>query len=979
MANKLLKVYSAFGGIDSRTNTLLMDPRTFRRGAKNFRYNFQDELQNSNGFQRKDQSTKGRNLFEYKYTDVNTGESKSQVLSVETDGKLYRKISDNLKWTTHTGFVSYSFYYDEVADNFKLALNPSVGSATITTVSLTTTMAQLATALNLIAGVVVTIVDDDGTAVVASTKLAYLMDCVIADTTFSLNGSWSWFEVPYLDSATTVPFPTTRDNYSSSSYKGISSQNLNNCCYITDGLFPMKYDGKAVYRAGVPKVVLNPLIPNGSPVDPNGYNENITGINIETVLSPTEHSLDPGVYYYKYRFGMIDYNGAAYYGNIVNLTDEDLGVTVPPRNAVTAGGTGADGALVVAANTTLAGPGPYNYTNITVNAGVTLNIAGFTVRYNGMLTDNGAIIGQGHTPKISNKGLKYGKDFGVAAAKVVSYNSGTKTITVVAGHNIRVGMCVRQISRVDMGGVDPQVEASSTSKITFYAKVSAVTATTIVLEQVACDSGTDIYSSFFTGQIINAFYTQENYENHLSANYYDGFQISPQPPGIFLQIFSTVKDAGQFSTYYHIYDMPVPYTDGDIATFYDDDRGGANTFVGPFDTELDESLNGDLPRACSFLSQWQNQLVQGGRPLAPELLLDTTLTTAKYPSIYNFANPTFLCQTALDNISVYTESYLCDFQSFYWNDPLAPEGFPQSGLNEQRIDTPDNDVISGFIANKDAFFVFKTRSTSLHTGTLSTGDIVSEVLEVDVGCGSHRSIQNVMGMAVWNDAEKGFYSCVAGRLPVHIGFPISDYNRVNQDALDFSQAVSANYRIESLYICAVGSTTFVYDYAETDKGYRNCWYIWDRFNTKSILATADERLLLSDTSFVHQMKRTNTKYDMTDHTTAIDFHPLTGWYNMNAPTVDKNWVKFWVNSVQGDFTLTVEQYGNYLETSLGEIAIAMPAENASLTVKQEVSANIPKLSAMSLGFRNQEKNKLVKIQGWELEYGPDFDPGEPKR
>jgi hypothetical protein len=103
----------------------------------------------------------------------------------------------------------------------------------------------------------------------------------------------------------------------------------------------------------------------------------------------------------------------------------------------------------------------------------------------------------------------------------------------------------------------------------------------------------------------------------------------------------------------------------------------------------------------------------------------------------------------------------------------------------------------------------------------------------------------------------------------------------------------------------------------------------------------------------------------------------TAWINFGAPTIDKRWERFWVNSIQGGFTLDIDQYGNYLEELLGSKNITFKS-GTKLTVKDFIKAKIDKLSAVSIGFRNAEKNTFVRIQGFEVEYAPDYDASEPK-
>jgi hypothetical protein len=242
-------------------------------------------------------------------------------------------------------------------------------------------------------------------------------------------------------------------------------------------------------------------------------------------------------------------------------------------------------------------------------------------------------------------------------------------------------------------------------------------------------------------------------------------------------------------------------------------------------------------------------------------------------------------------------------------------------------------------------------------------------------------VEEVRGSLVWLDKVNGFFSCVAGRLPENIGFSIQDYQKINSGNLNYATANAANFRKESLYVCSVGTTTFVFDYADNGSLKRNCWYLWNRIDGKSVLATSDDKLLIWDGTRTWKMKLTGTKYDMTDHKTEIPWVINTAWSSQGHPTIDKHYLNLWINSIQGDFTLTVKQYGNYLEDVVASQSnVSFLAETASKkSIKEPVKSYLPKLSSISFGMENSEKNKLVKIQGYEIQYSADFNTGEPKR
>lgn len=915
MAQILEKFYSSFGGVDSRSNKLLMDPRTFRKGSKNFRYNFQDEIQKANGFQHRMIDANIVDIFEYKFRDVNTGKAKSETLCVKTDGRLYKQVAHTLKFVTTGAATSYSFYYDEVDDTYKFSMD-GVGSVNVSDVM---TLEQLRVALNTLPGVSVQIIDQFGDVTVASTKLAYLLKCVIQGK-FKDNQSKFWTVIPYPDMTCTavaqktektvnyltdytwnsVPFPVTVKASNpavypdvAESYEGISSTSLNNSIYITDGGFLMKYDGKTVYRAGVPHLGYQETGDTGTifkDYSPSGITTAMTGGGA--------NDLPAGSYIWSYRLGFQDYSGANYFGTEVRLPT----ITSPPTN-----------------------PGGQLYGLITIQA------------------------------------LKYGKDFPVFSAKVDGDQGNTTglgiTLAVKNTHNILPGMIIRQ----DVKTTNVANKETRALMIGMYAKVVSVSATGLVLQSIACTAGDLAYvATFVNNDIVTGYYTQEFYESKVPDS-------NQAPPGFFVEIYRTKKDQN-LGPLYEVFRTAVPLVNGDTVTIRDNKP----------DTALKEHLEdaesgGELPRAGKYVTNWQGSLVQAGSPP------DASLKDLIYPTAYAPPAPLF-CHVLSNSSYVYTEAALCDFQSVYWADPEIPEGFPFDGLHEFLIDSPYSDKIKGIAQNKDALFAMKERSTGIVSGDIADS-LTLEILEDDIGCASHKTIKDVRGSLVWLDGEKGFYSCIAGRLPVHIGYRICDYQQINAEGFDYSKAVATNCRELDMYFCAVGSMWFVFDYSEAGEGKnRNCWYTWERFPVKSMAFTSESDFILLDyDSKVWALKNTETRWDFTDHKDAIEMDAKTAWINKQMPTIDKNWERVWINSIQGAFKIMVEQFGNYLDPIIGKKEIFMKPGDDKLTVKDEIKINSNKLSAMSVGFKNNEKNTFVRIQGFEIEMGATFDPKEARR
>jgi hypothetical protein len=209
---------------------------------------------------------------------------------------------------------------------------------------------------------------------------------------------------------------------------------------------------------------------------------------------------------------------------------------------------------------------------------------------------------------------------------------------------------------------------------------------------------------------------------------------------------------------------------------------------------------------------------------------------------------------------------------------------------------------------------------------------------------------------------------VAGRLPVHIGRPISD--QFQADKISKTYAVATNWKKQDFYICYLPDGAFVFDYYEG----RKFWYQWDG-SFKNVVSDANNNCFLSDGTRLWKFADVQR-----DHETAIDLDTRSAWINFKHPTIDKNFHRVWINSIQGGFTLLVEQYANYLQAKTGSVSVSfLPESNAKKFIKKEIKTNLEKLSAVSIAIKHNTIGEKVKIQGWELEYSTDFDLGEPRK
>lgn len=982
---KLDKHYSDVAGLDTRSNELVQPADSARRGSINWRYNFQDELQQANGWQHKASNLPSTlsGLVEYKYRDINSGLSRSQILAVCANGNLYRKKAVYLKFTNISSYTSYSFFYNAVSDRWNFVLNTGLTPSVVLDPSISSTITDLRDNINGGSSAVCVVVDDEGVVVPASTELAYLSNTVInyaLTVNEVIDGASSWYWELVVcpsagDSFPVLPFPITQAHFGTSAYEGISYINQSNAVFITDGGFPMKYDGYQVYRMGMPRMLYNINRVFGGTLLGS---VNFSGFSIDgrRVLTPSA-SLTPGTYGYLMQFGFVDSSGATTLGAIEGGENGALSQTLVSSNA----GRITPGYLEAGTNFPAWSANVSGFQNLTLSGGTITVSIGHNIKVGMLLripisnlvnARGGFSYIMSYVSAVAASSVTV--DFGVAPDSGAPYQKvypfqptiAACTGTITGGSNTITGAAGPGTISADLIGFH-----IISSLFAFGTTITAVAGTTLTLSNNATGGGGafDLQMVPYLladGQTLQAGYASNLYKNTIT-DIINGEEWSPAIHfGAFIRIFRTGDDG---TVFYKVFDIALSHLGTTLKVM--DNIADAGLTI-PFDA----GTGGELPRACKYLNVWQNQIIQAGRPVDPSVI------NSAYPSVSSVV--TSVNQWGLVPNTyfgrVYSEAGICDFQSFYWNDPTNPEGFPSSGLYENLVESPFNDKLKGIGTNKDALFAFKEKTTAIVTGTLSIGDLTQELFEDDIGCANHRTIQQVDGAVVWLDPINGFYSCVAGRLPVPIGYSIVDEFKENPDNLDFSKSFAQNYEAENLYFCKVDTKLFVLDYAKTsNNSSRLSWYLWDGLSANSFLADANGNMLFGDSVKTWKLKTTNSKYDMSNHITAVNFAYLTAWQTYGAPTIDKHFVRVWLNSVQGDFTLGLNEYVNFKAASVADISVSFPVPADSATVKQEIKSSYSKASGYSLGFSNSTVNSYVRLQGFEIELDGEYSQAEPKK
>lgn len=958
---KIVKHYNEFGGIDTRTNKLVMAPSNFRSGSYNWRYAIDDTIGKRPGIQAKFGGSVNLacGLMEYKYRDINTEQILTQKLSVSTSGKLYRLDYHSLVLARSTSSTAYfySFFYDDSVSLYRFSvydINQAVLNTT--TVSGSMTLNTLKTTINgwAITGFTASTLDSSGNTVTSS-ELAIYLDVQYLFS-FKVKDSVTnelWFATLIKAPGDVAIFEyISNQGYTNPNWEGISYTNLNNCIYMTDGGFPVKYDGYSVYRAGMPEVIRDNALSDILP-DPSvfiGYsNFAVTGGH------SASSELEDGTYIYKFQYGFIDANG-----------NEILGRVSDPH------------AFTATTSTNKA------YAKWKISA------------------------------------IKNTNTFPVYGCKVNGNqdpSATTFTLTVDTGHNIQAGMYLRvPIQNYVATMIDLPFYGYSWA----YLLVNSVTSTTLNLtgnyNDVYCIQAENDGSThtFPDDTYLNAGFGPSFLTNKIEDWVNVPGLVSDIRVGAFVRVFKTVKNATSAGPFYHLTDVAVP-ADGTVYEFIDkyaDAVGGAHNFGYLSRISLDNEGE-SLPRACRYIGKWQNQLVQGGRPY------DSTLAAVIYPTnfqglnygVNNFGFPT----TNQSILRSYTEVHLAGYQSVYFADDINIEGFPQDGSSEESFDNVFNDEIMGFRELRNDLFVFKNRSCGVLVGPLATGGYQKEIFEEDAGLATNSSIDEVEGTLVWLDPDKGFWSVTNGQKPRLMSYQIENLFTQNDtlpvgSKFNFRRAKAANYRIDDKYYCFVpvetytmltgvtdpypipnsSSLLFVFDYGDASNGKkRNCWLIDKGFNAGGgMLASADNKLIFMQSttsasalvgSPVYQ-KRTGTRFDFTDSQDIIEMYIKTGWQSLGAPSIDKNWISIVINSIAGGFNLRIDQFFAFMDYVKAQYSKDLLVDSSTkISPKMAISANKVKAPAISIGLYNNEKNTVVSINGYELEYEAEYDLGEVRK
>jgi len=340
---------------------------------------------------------------------------------------------------------------------------------------------------------------------------------------------------------------------------------------------------------------------------------------------------------------------------------------------------------------------------------------------------------------------------------------------------------------------------------------------------------------------------------------------------------------------------------------------------------------------------------------------------------------------------------------------IGSEYFPDDE-NGIIIDSPFGDKITAIAPLRDLLYIFHTNSISVLGGQINLLEQpVSELLtrEGGIGCVSFHSIQEVKN-TLYFLSEQGVYSIDASNA-VQEASSLINTLFVDRD-LKKKRAVTVNWTDKDLIVMQLpkeaiintvdnklthtvqGSLVIVYDY------YKDAWLKWDNIDMAGAgLIYKNNLSFLTRTntgSEFKTMSTTDTKYDYSDHTDAIDFEYETNWESLGEPTVPKKFLRLKLYAFDTDltfespgFNMLVGIQKDYISSNLGEINFdfnTLATEGWGVSAWGEFgwgSSARPflksklvsgKTRSLKLKFNNTNQNENVLVTNYEFEIAAPY-------
>lgn len=295
------KRYQNFFGYDLRSNDLEF-PEQRATDVKNIQYTATGTIEKRTGFHPHAEGGGKYGLFVYNRVN-NSGVEQPEILGASTTLQKFTDATITVAYSGPDAIADLTIFYDTVSKVYRcqitegntVKLDYSLGLGRDVLVPIT--LANLKTAIDSIVG------GNFSATITGSTSVPAAFVKPIPITTLkngavSTNaGYWTSLNVSP-QTGKTGPFKGSNDNRNAANFENVTSVQLQNCIYLSNGYDPViKYDGQNVYRAGLP--------PSSDGTD-SGY-----------VITATGVIAGGNVYIWRQQFIQIDHNGNQIEGNTI--------------------------------------------------------------------------------------------------------------------------------------------------------------------------------------------------------------------------------------------------------------------------------------------------------------------------------------------------------------------------------------------------------------------------------------------------------------------------------------------------------------------------------------------------------------------------------------------------------------------------------------------------------------------------------------
>jgi len=372
-----------------------------------------------------------------------------------------------------------------------------------------------------------------------------------------------------------------------------------------------------------------------------------------------------------------------------------------------------------------------------------------------------------------------------------------------------------------------------------------------------------------------------------------------------------------------------------------------------------------------------------------------------------------------------------DLESPYqisWSDVEGPE-YWDLAINADEVQSSRGDKITGISPNGDFLAIGCEETIQIGAGTF--GDQSYRITEraAFVGVSGHHSMSQAEGILVWW-SQRGPYTMTNGQLPQPLGIgdeqgksgrlePVMTMNlKVNTQAfrdqfLWAKRCVAFNWSDQNkvLFFLPAESDTgglrstndnsvvYAYDYS------KDAWLEWDNLDLIGGMIQVEEEIYFigkrySDFSSAirSELKRFHNledAHDYEDNDAPIYWEHGSPWEAQGGPSLLKNYIEITIKSIDdlsnNDFAVTVDQEFNYLKgaviASFDMSIVASGYGDTGYGVDQygdpgnpstKHDLNRSKCTSTRVNFKNEEHQKNVIINGWEILYAADYRPGFKK-